>query len=220
MCARTTRDADYFHHVLEAWKVRDPLRRVADPERWPVAYEEHLTDAHAQQLFRKIDPRTAMRMERPGEDDEPFLPPARRISTGTTSFAVADAEGNMIAVTQTLSTWGGTFYVSKGLGFLYNNHLRFSSNSAPGRFLPLARSSSTSVPTLLFKKTAGTEGPGSPRLAVAAAGNAWIPASVYDIILNVVDGGMPAQQIGIKQRDDLRLIELMDRTDGLARSQF
>ena len=100
----------------------------------------------------------------------------------------------MIAVTQTLSTWGGTFYVSEGLGFLYNNHLRFSSNSAPGRFLPLARSSSTSVPTLLFKKTAGTEGPGSPRLAVAAAGNAWIPASVYDIILNVVDGGMTAQR--------------------------
>jgi gamma-glutamyltranspeptidase len=31
-------------------------------------------------------------------------------------------------------------------------------------------------------------------LAVAAAGNAWIPASVYSIILNVVDGGMSAQR--------------------------
>jgi gamma-glutamyltranspeptidase/glutathione hydrolase len=31
-------------------------------------------------------------------------------------------------------------------------------------------------------------------MAVGAAGNAWIPASVYDIILNVVDGGMTAQQ--------------------------
>jgi gamma-glutamyltranspeptidase len=29
---------------------------------------------------------------------------------------------------------------------------------------------------------------------VGAAGNAWIPASVYDIILNVVDGGMAAQR--------------------------
>ena len=36
----------------------------------------------------------------------------------------------MIAVTQTLSTWGGTFYVSKGLGFLYNNHLRSSRTDA------------------------------------------------------------------------------------------
>jgi gamma-glutamyltranspeptidase/glutathione hydrolase len=29
---------------------------------------------------------------------------------------------------------------------------------------------------------------------VAAAGNDWIPASVYDIILNVVDAGLSAQQ--------------------------
>ena len=31
-------------------------------------------------------------------------------------------------------------------------------------------------------------------MSVASAGNAWIPASVYDIILNVVDGGMDAQR--------------------------
>jgi gamma-glutamyltranspeptidase/glutathione hydrolase len=106
---------------------------------------------------------------------------------------VADADGNMIAVTQTLSTWGGTFYVSEGLGFLYNNHLRFGGGTGPGRFLPLSRSSSTSVPTLVFKAPVDG-GSVTPRLAVAAAGNAWIPASVYDIILNVIDGGMPAQR--------------------------
>jgi gamma-glutamyltranspeptidase/glutathione hydrolase len=100
----------------------------------------------------------------------------------------------MIALTQTLSTWGGTFYVSDGLGFLYNNHLRFGGGMAPGRFLPLARSSSTSVPTLLFRGPGADGAPGEPRLAVAAAGNAWIPASVYEVILNVVDAGMSAQQ--------------------------
>jgi gamma-glutamyltranspeptidase/glutathione hydrolase len=99
----------------------------------------------------------------------------------------------MIAVTQTLSTWGGTFYVSEGLGFLYNNHLRFRVDAPPGRFLPLARSSSTSVPTLVFRQQPGP-GPGAPLLSVAAAGNDWIPTSVYNIILNVVDAGMPAQR--------------------------
>jgi gamma-glutamyltranspeptidase/glutathione hydrolase len=191
--ARTTRDADYFHHVLESWKVRDPLRRVADPERWPVAYDEHLTPAHAQALFRKIDPARAMRLERAGEDDEPFLPPASRLGTGTTSFAVADAEGNMIAVTQTLSTWGGTFYVSNGLGFLYNNHLR-SNRTTPGAYgslVPLMRSSTASVPTLVFQETA--QGP-VPRLAVGCAGNAWIPLTVYNVITGVIDGGLGAQQ--------------------------
>jgi len=193
--ARTTTDPDYFHYVMEAWKVRDPLRRVADPERWPVEYEEHLTDAHAKTLFAKIDPKKAMRYERTPPDDAPVTPtaPQPRISTGTTSFAVADADGNMIAVTQTLSTWGGTFYVSKGLGFLYNNHLRSNRMTAGayGSLVPLMRSSTSAVPTLVFEKKAN--GDEVPRLAVGCAGNAWIPLSVYNVILGVIDGKLEAQ---------------------------
>src|SRR5213078_3753317 len=70
------------------------------------------------------------------------------IQTGTTAFTAADAEGNMVAVTQTLSTWGGNFYVSKGLGFLYNDHFRGGGGRGGagfGSMLPLMRSSSTSV---------------------------------------------------------------------------
>jgi gamma-glutamyltranspeptidase len=182
-------DADYFHYAIEAWKVRDQSGRIADPALFDVDLGPHLDRVHAADLFRKIDRAKASRY---GNADRDTTPPAR-IGRGTTAFAVADSEGNMIAVTQTLSTWGGNFYVSDGLGFLYNNHLRFA-GGAPGRFLPLMRSSTTSVPTLLFQRAEGAEGPGQPVLAVAAAGNAWIPASVYDIILNVVDGGMAAQR--------------------------
>jgi gamma-glutamyltranspeptidase len=188
--ARAATDPDYFHHLIEAWKVRDPIRRVADPERWPVDFAEHLTLDHARTQFLKIDPRRASRYARVPPDTEPFMP-LSRIGTGTTSFAVADADGNMIAVTQTLSTWGGTFYVSKGLGFLYNNHLR-SSRILPGygSLVPLMRSSTASVPTLVFESASGRE---VPRLAVGAAGNAWIPVSVYNIITAVVDGRLDAQ---------------------------
>lgn len=193
--ARTSTDADYLHYVIEAWKVRDPLRRVADPERWPVDFAEHLTDAHAKTLFAKIDPKKAMRYERFPPDDAPVTPtaPTPRISTGTTSFAVADADGNMIAVTQTLSTWGGTFYVSKGLGFLYNNHLRSNRTTAGayGSLVPLMRSSTSTVPTLVFEKKAN--GDEVPKLAVGCAGNAWIPLSVYNVILSVIDGKLGAQ---------------------------
>lgn len=191
--ARLTTDPDYFHYLIEAWKVRDQLRRVADPERWPVDYAQHLTDAHAKKLFQKIEADEASRFDRQTPDDEPFLPRPDRIGTGTTSFAVADAEGNMIAVTQTLSTWGGTFYVSKGLGFLYNNHLRsnrITPAGAYGSLVPLMRSSTSSVPTLVFQKTAAGE---VPKLAVGCAGNAWIPLSVYNVITSVIDGGLNAQ---------------------------
>ncbi len=191
--ARTTTDADYWHYLIEAWKGRDPLRRVADPERWPVEFEEHLRADHAARLFRQIDPAKASTFERQAEDDGPFSPAATRIGRGTTAFAVGDAEGNLIAVTQTLSTWGGTFYVSKGLGFLYNNHLR-STRTTPGAYgslLPLMRSSTGTVPTLVF---ADTPGGLVPRLAVGCAGNAWIPLTVYNVITAVVDGGLGAQQ--------------------------
>jgi gamma-glutamyltranspeptidase len=192
--ARASTDPDYLHYLIESWKVRDPLRRVADPERWPVDFEEHLTDEHAKKLFAKIDAKKASRYERTPED-APTTPtaPAPRISTGTTSFAVADAEGNMIAVTQTLSTWGGTFYVSKGLGFLYNNHLRSNrlTAGAYGSLVPLMRSTTAAVPTLVFEKKASGEE--VPKLAVGCAGNAWIPLTVYNIITGVIDGKLGAQ---------------------------
>ncbi len=193
--ARASTDPDYLHYLVESWKVRDPLRRVADPERWPVDYEEHLKKEHAKTLFAKIDPKKASRYERTPPDDQPTTPtaPPPRISTGTTSFAVADADGNMIAVTQTLSTWGGTFYVSKGLGFLYNNHLRSNrlTAGAYGSLVPLARSSTAAVPALVFARNAAGEE--VPRLAVGCAGNAWIPVSVYNIITGVIDGNLGAQ---------------------------
>jgi gamma-glutamyltranspeptidase/glutathione hydrolase len=187
--AAYAREADFLHYAIEAWRVRDQAPRIADPALWDVDLGQHLDAGHAATLFKRIDARKIFR----DRSSAPDGGPAERIGRGTTAFAVADAEGNMIAVTQTLSTWGGTFYVSEGLGFLYNNHLRFG-GAAPGRFLPLARSSTTNVPTLVFTGAAGGAGPGSPKLAVAAAGNAWIPASVYDIILNVIDGGMDAQR--------------------------
>ena len=182
-------DADYLHYAIESWRVRDQGARIADPALWDVNLGPHLDPSHAATLFKRIDAKKIFRARPSPTADTP----PERIGRGTTAFAVVDAEGNMIAVTQTLSTWGGTFYVSDGLGFLYNNHLRFG-GGAPGRFLPLARSSSTSVPTLVFKASASSPALGTPRLAVGAAGNNWIPASVYDIILNVIDGGMDAQR--------------------------
>jgi gamma-glutamyltranspeptidase/glutathione hydrolase len=200
-------DADYLHYAIEAWRVRDGGARIADPERWTVDLGNHLDPAHAAERFALIDPsKVYAGGGGRGGQPTPSLPDAgdspdghddagRHVQTGTTSFVVADGEGNMIAFTQTNSTWGGNYYVSKGLGFLYNDHFRGGGRGGGGfgSTLPLMRSSSTSVPTLVF---APGRNPGEfvPKLAVGAAGNAWIPASVYDIILNVIDGGLSPQR--------------------------
>jgi len=200
-------DADFLHYVIEAWRVRDGGGRIGDPERTTVDLGNHLDPAHALERFKLIDPKHVYVAQGGGRGGGPG-PEGRGaiegmsvedesgpVQTGTTAFAVADAEGNMIAFTQTLSTWGGNYYVSKDLGFLYNDHFRAGGRGTQ----PLVRSSSTSVPTLVFAPTAVDPGRGgipgfTPQIAVGCAGNAWIPASVYNIITNVVDSGMTAQQ--------------------------
>jgi gamma-glutamyltranspeptidase/glutathione hydrolase len=206
--ASYTTDADYLHYLIEAWRVRDNGPRIADPERWPVEMGDHLEPSHARDRFALIDPKRAYVAQASGRGGGPPVPQSSegmwaeddtaRIQTGTTAFVVADADGNMIAFTQTLSTWGGNFYVSKGLGFLYNDHFRGGGRGGGfGSLLPLMRSSTTSVPTLVFAPSPAARGalPGfTPQIAVGCAGNAWIPASVYNIITNVIDSGMSAQQ--------------------------
>jgi gamma-glutamyltranspeptidase len=184
------RDADYWHYLIESWKARDHLTRIADPGQWAVEFEGHLLPAHAADLFARIRRDSAARFS---DDSEELAGGPERIGSGTSGFVIADTEGNMIAVTQTLSTWGGSFYVSRGLGFLYNNHLR-SNRITPGTYgqlMPLTRSTTANLPVLAFREQDGQQ---IPRLAVASAGNAWIPASTYSILTAVLDGGMPMQQ--------------------------
>jgi gamma-glutamyltranspeptidase len=109
-------------------------------------------------------------------------------AAGTTSFAVADNEGNAVSVTQTLGTWGGNFYVTPGLGFLSNDKLTSYGTDATqyGSRLPFARHGSTLAPTLAYKN-------GKPFVAVGAAGNAWITSAVYQTLLGVLDYNLGPQ---------------------------
>jgi gamma-glutamyltranspeptidase len=112
---------------------------------------------------------------------------------GTTSFVVADAEGNAVAVTQTLGTWGGNFYVTPGLGFLYNDKLTSygTDPNAYGARIPFARHGSTISPTIVL------QGEGAERRAaftVGAAGNTWINSAVYQALVGMIDAGLSPQR--------------------------
>jgi gamma-glutamyltranspeptidase len=110
-------------------------------------------------------------------------------SAGTTAFVVADNDGNAVAVTQTLGTWGGTFYVTPGLGFIYNDKLTSygTDPSAYGSRLPFARHGSTLAPTIVMRGK-------RPVFAVGAAGNAWITSAVFETLLGMMDFGLNPQQ--------------------------
>jgi len=209
-------DSASLHALIEAWKLQPSSRgRLADPSLWPVDIGPVIDPEVADRRWAAcFDPTRATEPDdlRPGRGGVPecALEQATIASvwgedlscqdteegcryTGTTAYTVADGEGNFVAVTQTLGTWGGNFYVTPGLGFPYNDKLRsYGSNPTGfGARLPFARNGTTISPTLVFRGTGEAQ---EPFLAVGAAGNAWINAAVYTVITGIIDGGLGPQR--------------------------
>ncbi|MDQ2666314.1 MAG: gamma-glutamyltransferase [Gemmatimonadota bacterium] len=244
-----TDDAATLHAMLEAWKLVPGTRgRIADPGLWPVKLDAYLSKDSARARWRCFNPARALVPSDIRGDSLPCAKPGTRVSstegddagesrcsdhaafnaerfchrTGTTAFAVADADGNVVSATQTLGTWGGNFYVTPGLGFLYNDKLN-SYGSDPDEYgarLPNARHGSTIAPTIAF------HGEGSARrpvLAAAAAGNSWITSAVYSVVVGVLDQHLDAQRaielprflIG-QQRGSIRSDYLIQIEDGFS----
>lgn len=99
----------------------------------------------------------------------------------TTHLCVADQEGNVVSLTQSIQSLFGANVANWKLGFLYNNYLitcpryrhpyQLGSNCLPR---------SNAAPTLVFKD-------GKVVLAVGAAGSRRIISSILQIISRVVD---------------------------------
>jgi len=204
-------DAAKLHAMIEAWKLQPSTGgRIADPDMWPVDVTPFESKDSARVRWTCFDPsglstppqgRTGCRTASTGGapppdevgpcDDLPAAPPCR--STGTTAFAVADADGNVVAVTQTLGTWGGNFYVTPGLGFIYNDKLTVPRPGGRGfgGTVPFARVGTVIAPTLVFRGTGGAQ---RPLAALGAAGNAWISSALYEMVVGIVDHGLGPQQ--------------------------
>lgn len=214
-----TDDAATLHAMIAAWQLVPSGRgRTGDPSLWPVNTEPFTSKDTARARWLCYDPDRALqpgaannvaacdsagrRAGGPGSgapdpedecDGQPHAAGAVCRASGTTAFAVADADGNAVAVTQTLGTWGGNFYVTPGLGFLYNDKLT-SYGTDPGGYgarIPFARHGSTLAPTIVFR---GNGSERRPVLAVGAAGNQWITSAVYQTLVGVVDFGFGPQR--------------------------
>jgi gamma-glutamyltranspeptidase len=204
--------------MIEAWQLVPSTRnRIADPGMWPVNTEPFTNKDTARIRWRCFDPQKALtsasvrgdtllcaQADRKTASIERDVPPACLAhgydypseapcrSAGTTSFSIADADGNVVATTQTLGTWGGNFYVTPGLGFLYNDKLTpFGGDpNAYGARLPFSRGASTITPTIVM------EGTGRSRHAVmafGAAGNEWITPAVYQVFIGMADQKLDPQ---------------------------
>ncbi|MBQ7275660.1 MAG: gamma-glutamyltransferase [Bacilli bacterium] len=107
---------------------------------------------------------------------------------GTTTFSVADSEGNIVSFTQTINHFWGAFVVPDGCGFFLNNQMSsFSTTTTSVHYLkPYKQPVSHIMPTIILKD-------GDPIATLGSPGSTRIPSAVINVVLNLLDFGMDIQ---------------------------
>jgi len=189
--------AHRVHTIVEAMRrgYRDRTQYLGDPDFVQMPVAKLTSMAYADKLRASIKPDQAT--------PSSALPSAGNESMHTTHFSIIDADGNMVAGTQTVNTSFGSCLVIPGTGFVLNNEMDdfalvpgkpnaygligFEANApAKGR-----RPLSSMTPTFVF-------GPDKD-LVIGTPGGSRIITMVLEGVLGFVDG-MDAQQIVAKPR--------------------
>ncbi|TDU81561.1 gamma-glutamyltranspeptidase/glutathione hydrolase [Prosthecobacter fusiformis] len=190
---RHFRASSRIHVVTEAMKLAfaDRAHWLGDPDFAQVP--KGLVDKeYAAELSRKIDLDHATSV--PGHNTPPRWE-GDIFGKHTTHLSTADAEGNWVALNQTINTAFGSKVVIPGTGVLLNNEMddfavqpgvpnafklvgAEANSIAPGK-----RPLSSMSPTLVFKE-------GQPMLSVGAAGGPTIITQTLLLISHVIDDGM------------------------------
>jgi gamma-glutamyltranspeptidase/glutathione hydrolase len=165
--------------------MRDRLTRLGDPEFVPFP-DEILDSAYH---HRMVD---AIRANEVGT-----APPASEAGS-TTHLATADAEGNVVTVTQTLLSLWGSGVVAGGTGVVMNNGMMWFDpepgrpNSIEGGKLALANM----CPVLVTRD-------GEPILAFGASGGRRIMPALVQILMRVAWLGWPFAEAVAAPRIDV-----------------
>ncbi|WP_312511372.1 gamma-glutamyltransferase [Massilia sp.] len=127
----------------------------------------------------QIDPSVPLRPQRAAVKLAPE-------SAHTTHLTVSDKDGNVVAYTFTIESWGGSGIVVPGYGFLLNNEMTDFDFGAPHPNVPEAgkRPRSSMAPTIALRN-------GKPAFSIGSPGGSTIITTVLQTIVNYVDLGMP-----------------------------
>ena len=184
-----------IHHVAEVMRryFADRSEYFGDPDFFKVPIRALLNPAYIAKQKSTIDLNRAT----PSSEIGPGKL-AGYESTETTHFSIVDKDGNAVAMTYTLNGGYGSHVTVPGTGILLNNEMDdFSAKpGVPNMFKliqgeanaiqPGKRPLSSMTPTILVRD-------GKPVLVVGGPGGSKIISSVLQVILNVVDFGMNAQ---------------------------
>jgi gamma-glutamyltranspeptidase/glutathione hydrolase len=187
--------AEYLHHFIEAAKIASADRVGLDVLRPAAPIAGLLSPGYAAQRRALLDPRRAgvSGGERWSSEQlaNEIMPghPADFSKEHTTHFAVADGDGTVVTVTQTLGSPFGSGVMVPGTGMLLNNLLMWADLEAesPAALRARAPMQTRMAPTQVFRD-------GTFSLSIGTPGSYGILQTTPQMLLNVVEFGMTVQE--------------------------
>lgn len=174
---------DTAHVIAEAMKIAfaDRFKYMADPMTTEIPLDWLMSKSYA------IERRSQINLSRAQQYTAAIPPDGEGAST--THCCAMDADGNVVATTQTLNGGFGSKVTVPGTGMLLNNcmHLMDPNPGRTNSIAPGKRILSSMSPTLVLKDD-------RPFMAIGTPGGVRIFGSVMQAIVNVIDHGMTIQQ--------------------------
>ncbi len=179
--------AQYLHHLIEAKKLAfaDLARWVGDPEQMTVSPDDLLAEEFIEGRRRLLDPRRAAARPEPG---------AAATASETIFLSVADRQGNMVSLINSIYREFGSGVVVPGTGFaLQNRGAGFTlepgraNTVGPGK-LPLH----TIIPAFVTRP--GADGRDEPWLSFGVMGGSMQPQGHVQLLFNLLLFGMDLQE--------------------------
>ena len=173
---------EYIHLFTEAYKLgyTDRAAYMADTAFAEVPLDGLTSKDYAKTIYEQIT--NESQTWNAGE-------PGAYEGNSTTAYSVADAEGNIVSVTQTIECFWGCKIAIPGYGFILNDQLHDfdtnpeSVNCVEGGKKPLSSMS----PTIVL------DAEGNAFMSVGSPGGLRIWPTVAQVISNVIDHGMSMQ---------------------------
>lgn len=177
---------EYLHVLTEAKKLayEDRAKFYADPEFNKIPLETLLSDDYASQRRKLINPDKAADTYPAGDME---------IETGNTTYlTVADKDGNMVSLIQSIYSEFASGMVPDGLGFVLQNRgqmFNVQDKTHANALEPGKRPFHTIIPAFITKG-------GKPWVSFGLMGGAVQPQGHAQIVVNIVDFGMNLQEAG------------------------
>ncbi len=178
--------AEHVDTVLRAVRLAAGVR-IASGVPNPQKLAEILSDSHVEGLRTRV--RDGKPVVGPTEQWTPPQEKATAAESHTTSFSIADSDGNLICLTQSLGSVFGSGIVVPGTGLTLNNFLYWAdvNPKSPNRVTPGGPLPMCMAPSIVTKNDA-------PVLALGTPGSYGILQTQPQALVQYLDFGLPLQQ--------------------------